>query len=145
MTAEQIHQLYEQKINIKGIHKVLEVDKDTIANYRRRIDTMSLGLKMELLLKMGEIDVFPKSYTIEVGGKLTKVNIKDVEKSWEGFKDKNDFDDSKTLAELLLEQIQKEANLEHYIDLLGKAGEKANGSFEVHRDGGSSIEDFKKK
>ena len=65
MTTEQINQLFEQKIHIKGIHKVLEIDTQQITNYRRRSEDLSLGKKMELLLKMGEIIVL-KTDTSEI-------------------------------------------------------------------------------
>ena len=60
MTTDQINQLFKEKIKIKGIQKVLQIDKTAISNYRRRCDELSLGLKLELLLKMDEIVIYPK-------------------------------------------------------------------------------------
>lgn len=57
MTNQEINQLFEEKIFIKGIHKVLEIDKNQISNYRRRVLELSLGLKIELLLKMNAISI----------------------------------------------------------------------------------------
>lgn len=60
MTTEEINQLFEKQINIKGIHKDLEVNKTQISNYRRRCNELSLGLKLELLLKIGIINIIEK-------------------------------------------------------------------------------------
>ncbi|ANB40921.1 hypothetical protein [Flavobacterium phage 2A] len=59
MTPEEINQLFEKQIFIKGIHKNLEIDKNQMANYRRRCNELSLGLKLELLLKLDVIKIQP--------------------------------------------------------------------------------------
>lgn len=77
MTTDQIHELFNEKIEIKGIHKILEVDKFGISNYRRRKDELSLGLKLELLLKMGEIEIYPKQQsesTLDGGSSIQDFN-----------------------------------------------------------------------
>jgi len=61
MTTNQLNKLFETKILEKGIHKILEVDKNQISNYRRRRDELSLGLKLELLLKMKAISIVDES------------------------------------------------------------------------------------
>ncbi|AGN89391.1 hypothetical protein [Flavobacterium phage 6H] len=59
MTPEEINQLFEKQIFIKGIHNNLEIDKNQIANYRRRCNELSFGLKLELLLKLDVIKIQP--------------------------------------------------------------------------------------
>jgi hypothetical protein len=59
MTPEEINQLFEIQINIKGIHKILEIGKVQMSNYRRRSNELSLGLKLELLLKIDAIKIQP--------------------------------------------------------------------------------------
>jgi hypothetical protein len=55
MKTQEINELFKKTILTKGIHKKLEIDKNQIANYRRR--ELSLGLKLELLLKLELIKI----------------------------------------------------------------------------------------
>lgn len=75
MTIEQIDELFQQTIQIKGIEKKAGVSKQVIYNYRNR-PTLSMGDKINFLFKLDLLEVSEKKHVTSLNNNAVHEHVK---------------------------------------------------------------------